>query len=730
MVALMFNAVVRADGEGLSGFYRVVATPIGAATVWLGYIGPWVNAALHAKSGETKAVGSLTHVALATLETMEIDGKLASVDLRPPGRLLLSSEDLKEEKRKIWERRRTQMAPFLNHALLCEALTRTSGIGPVVALAMSAGDGTRATIYRLWKLLCEHGFDESSLHPRFDRCGAPGTLRPAQAGQTKVGRKCALERIGEPIPHPQRPTTEADRIKILQHARLLAKGGMSFSAMYDQIVHRVYVTQYEQTERGRRGIAPAQGTFPNKRQVRHIIESGTKRLERVLRATTKGHFQRNLRGLQGKAYDNVAGPGHAYAIDATIGDIHLRSSVNRAWLIGRPVVYMVVDIWSTAIVGFYVCLAGPSWDTAKVALFSACSDPRLMAELWGFEYIEALTPAPTAPFQVWTDRGEYVSARARETCLALGINFAIDPPYRPDMKGLVEVLHRITKDEQYRFLPGAINARRKELENRPNAKESALTMHEYVRYLHGIFSHYNLFANRTYRLTVEMIGAGVEPTPAGLWRFGHEVGIGYRKAIAQDRLISGLLQRGTAVASRGGIYHESLQYEAEIATLQEWTAHARNFGAIPHPVFHFPGSTSRIWWPDPQGVLNEFSLRASARAGPHISLEEWRDAVAINLSKSDDREYKRLQAVISNIGANESLRKQAVERTAEADALYKGPKPNSREARMLETLSRSNDRPVAPEVPNVVGEFQDTNDSNYDEMMDEVFSLVNRKAAE
>jgi len=731
MVALMFNAVVRADGEDLRGFYRVVATPIGATTVWLAYIGPWADGAeAHTKSSETKVVGGLAQVAFATLDAMEAEGKLASVDLRPPGRLLLSAEDLKEGARNIWERRQRQMAPFLDHGLIADALARTSGIGPVIRLALKGGDGTRATIYRLWKLLCEHGFDACSLQPRFDKCGAPGVLRPTQIGQDKVGPKCLRERLGEPVLHPQRPTTEADRTKILQHARLLTKGGLPAGALYDQIVQRVYVTQYEQTDTGRHGIAPAQGSFPNKRQVRHILESGMKRLERVLRATTQGHFQRNLRGLRGKVYENVAGPGHAYAIDATIGDIHLRSSVNRAWPIGRPIVYLVVDIWSTAIVGFYVCLSGPSWNTAKLALFSTCCDPRLMAELWGFEYIEVLTPTPTAPFQVWTDRGEYVSAGARQTCLSLGINFAVDPPYRPDMKGLVEVLHRITKDQQYHFLPGAINARRKELENRPTAKESALTLREYVRYLHGIFSHYNLFADRARRLTVEMIGAGVQPTPAGLWRFGHEVGVGYRKAIAQDKLISGLLQRGSAVARRDGIFHESLQYEAKIADVQEWTAHARNFGVVEHSVFHFPGSVSRFWWPDPQGVLNEFSLRASARSGPDISNEEWRDALMVDRCKRDEREYKRMQAALRNIEANETLRKRAVDLTAAADALYEGPKPSSREARLLESLARSNAVLPPPDTSDLGGGFRDAPDSSYDALMDEVFSSMNREAAQ
>lgn len=729
MVALIFNEVLRADGEGIHGFFRVVAAPLASATIWLAYIGPWADAGeLLEERQPARAVGSLTEVARETLWAMAREGRLAAVELRPTGKLLAPSEELEVGEKSIWERRLRQMAPFLDHEVVARALAESSGIGPVVRLALTSGEGTRATVYRLWRLLCQNGFEASSLHPRFDRCGAPGTSRPNRAGQRKVGAKTLRERLGEPVEHPQRPTTESDRAKVLQHARILSKAGLPFVELYDQIIQRVYVTQYEQTDAGRRGIAPPQGSFPNKRQVRHIIEAGTKRLERVLRATSQGHFQRNLRGLRGKAYDGVAGPGHAYAIDATIGDIHLRSAVNRAWSIGRPIVYMVVDIWSTAIVGFYVCLSGPSWATAKLALFSTCCDPRLLADLWGFEYIEVLRPSPTAPFQVWTDRGEYVSAGARETCLSLGINFAIDPPYRPDMKGLVEVLHRIAKDKQYHFLPGAINARRKELENRPSAKESALTLREYVQYLHGIFSHYNLFADRNHRLTMEMIGAGVEPTPAGLWRFGHEAGIGYRKALPQDRLITGLLRRGQAVARRDGVFHESLQYEADVVHAQEWTAHARNFGVIEQTVFSFPGSTSRFWWPDPRGEMHEFSLRTSARAPADVSMDEWRDMLMFDRLQKDAREYERLNAALRNMETQSLLRQEAVERTAEADATYQGPKPNSREARLLETMSRGDALPVVVDAPPRRGDVAGSPDAGYDALMDEVFATMNRKA--
>ena len=525
MVALIFNEVLRADGAGLHGFYRVVAAPVQQPSLWLAYISPLPTTS-DGEKPTARVVGSLHHVARSDLDAMVECGSLASVDLQPLGKLLAPSELLKDREKVLWQSRLRLMAPFFDHEQLAQTLRKTKRIGRLVRVALESGEGNRATVYRLWRLLCQHGFDASSLNPRFDRCGAPGVLRPHREGMKKSGRKTMRQRLSEPDLFPQRSTTSQDRIKVLHHARLLSKAGLPFRALYDQLIQRIYVTKYEQTADGLRGILPAQGSFPNRRQVRHIIDSGVDRLERKLRQTTQGHFDRNHRGLRGKAYDGVPGPGHAYAIDATIGDIHLRSGVNRAWPIGRPIVYVVVDVWSTAIVGFYVSLSGPSWRSAKQALFSTFCDQQLLADLWGLEMIEVLNPAPTVPFHFWADRGEYVSAGARETCLELGINLAITPAYRPDLKGLVEVLHRIAKDEQFPFLPGAINARRKELDLRTDARESALTLREYVQYLHRIFAHYNLFANRDDRMTVEMIGAGVQPSPAGLWRFGHEVGVG------------------------------------------------------------------------------------------------------------------------------------------------------------------------------------------------------------
>lgn len=724
MEELSFNAVLRLDGHDLHGFHRVAAVSP-AGNVWLAYVGGWEAAT--PEGAKEPAKGSIALVPIAVLRAMEPIGQAAMVELTPASRLLRLDEDLDAKDNELWAWRKTVAQPMLSPEVLLAALEDTGGLGPVIRASLEASGCSRAAAYKIWALLSEHGFSELSLQPRFDACGAPGVSRPLKPGGLKSGRRNSKQRVDEPEPTPQRGLVEEDTVKILCHYRRLAKVGQTFASLYLQIIEAAYVTEYRVEDGVRIPVMPPQGTFPNPRQVRHVIDSSVKRLERVLRKTTEGHFNRNLRGMLGRSHDGVAGPGITYAIDSTIGDIHLRSSVNRAWVIGRPILYIIVDVWSTAIVGFYVCLAGPSWNSAKVALFSTVCNHQLLADLWGYEPIQTLYPHPKVPFHLLCDRGEYLSAAANGTYKRLGINAQYAPAYRPDLKGIVEVMHRIAKDQQYEFVPGAINARLRELELKKDARESALTMREYVQYLHGVFAHYNLHANREHRMTVEMMAAGVHPSPAGLWRFGYEAGIGGGRHFSQEYFVTNLLPRQTAVARRDGIFLESLQYEADIARQQAWTAAARNFGVIEQPAYHFPGSVSRFWWPNPDGGLEVFRLRDNARALPETTLDDWRDALMVEHMKRDDRQYKRLQAASELAAKQRAMIDKAVELVRVADeGIRPSQIPNAREARALELLIGQHGDATGVDVrPAALVEVERVSTA-YEAVMDDVFNEMNR----
>ena len=311
MEQLMINRVLRIEGDDLDGFYRIVAMPSGADVFWIAYIGQWRDVADDVSAKATPAVGAITYLSISTYLEMERCLLVKVVNIQPKRALLRLPEDFTDSEREKWARRTTVAAPFMDYEKLCESLVQTGGIGPLVREAVSVAGCSRATAYRIWNLLCKNGFDTSSLNLRYEDCGAPGVQRPVGPERKKAGAKSAAELLGSTNHCPQVGVNEEDRIIFLHHFKKIKSPLLTDRQVYDEIVERAYVTQYVQVGNNRIAVMPPQGSFPNYRQYRHIVDTGIKRLERVMRRTTPGHYARNMRGLVGRAYDNVAGPGHA-----------------------------------------------------------------------------------------------------------------------------------------------------------------------------------------------------------------------------------------------------------------------------------------------------------------------------------------------------------------------------------------------------------------------------------
>ena len=64
----------------------------------------------------------------------------------------------------------------------------------------------------------------------------------------------------------------------------------------------------------------------------------------------------NHRKLNSDSIFETLGPGFRYQFDATVADVYLVNRIDRKSVIGRPIVYLVVDVFSRLIVGVHVCL--------------------------------------------------------------------------------------------------------------------------------------------------------------------------------------------------------------------------------------------------------------------------------------------------------------------------------------------------------------------------------------
>jgi DNA-binding phage protein len=698
---LIHNTVFRIlDGQD-AGIYRVILDEIQIGKTAVVRLDP-PEASRPAKGGrkrlmQTKSprkkppppmLGEILWMDRNELHGLKEGEDITAIEIEPDNYTLSDTDN------EVYAYRKSAMAPFLDFDHFREMVLIHRGIGGLVNAVVSTGC-SEAFVRKNFSLLCRYGFAESSLRPtRSLRCGAPGVPRPCDpGGRKKAGAKSIKEKVARASGitiAPEQPGISSDwTIAIMAADKRIPSPKPPMPERCKQIIESAFIKRYRQVDGKLVLIEPKLGDYPNSRQIRRVIAREIPRLQRLLEKTTKGHFTRSLRGLIGRNWKGVVGPGHTWAIDSSIGDIYLRSSVNRAWIIGRPIVYIIVDIWSTAIVGFYVCLDGPSWAMAKVALFCAAAAHELIGELWGYEAMPSLYPAPTMCAALLCDRGEYLSKGAKITGAKLIPCLSYAPPYRPDLKGLVEVIHRIEKDQQYYFVPGAIDQRRAEFElRRYDPSKAVLTIPEYVAYLYQIFTTYNLTAPREGRLDAHMHAAGVFPSPAGLWRYGHEVGIGVRRNLSLSELVTNLLPTESAHVNRHGVMLLGMQYESSTVDEQQWTALARNFGAWDIEANYFPGSVSRIWTPAPASTgLLDLRLSDNSTASRELTFDEAIDAFTVGKLGNAQNEHLRLMTAMAARQKAMDIIARAKELTTEALQKHSGTMPSITEARSLESVT-------------------------------------------
>lgn len=676
-------------------------------------------------------IGRLIFADRDELQLLDDNKHLLRIQVEPEA-FVLSPSDQEQ-----FARRCDIMKGFLEFDNLREKILVCRDISSLVDEAVANSGVSRPLIYKLFSALCRFGFVKSSLRPRRDRCGAKGVLRPCDpGGRQKAGAKTTKQRVAREYGQmlsPEQPGMSSEwRARIMAADRQIPTPKPAMPARIIQILGSAFVKKYRQNGNELVAIDPSLGEYPNNRQIRRILETEMTKLQRLLDKTTKGHFARSNRGMTGKNWQGVSGPGHTWAIDSTIGDIYLRSSVNRAWIIGRPIVYLLVDVWSTAIVGFYVCLTGPSWDTAKVSLFSAAAPPELLGELWGYQPMLSLNPLPTMPAALMCDRGEYLSRAASVTGAKLIPCLSYAPPYRPDLKGLVEVLHRIEKDRQYTFVPGAIDMRRKEFELRKfNPDDAVLTVRDYTQYLYTVFSEYNLIADRSKRLDAHMKSLGVFPSPTGLWRYGHEIGMGVRRDIPLSDLITNLLPAAEGRVTRSGVMFGGKQYGSDVVDEQQWTAYARNFGGWDLNANHFPGSVSKIWVPNSSGKgLMDLQISDYSTASPELTWDEVADAFMFGKLSNAETQHAKTMHALQSLRRVEEIVSNAKILTEEALARYQGSKPTITESRAFETsIIQPASVSTAPIKSNSTAENDELNEAHM-EMMRSIFAAVNEGGAE
>nr|WP_237733572.1 transposase family protein [Vibrio fluvialis] len=153
---------------------------------------------------------------------------------------------------------------------------------------------------------------------------------------------------------------------------------------------------------------------------------------------------------------HALGPGSRFEIDATIADIYVVSDVNRSWIVGRPVVYIVIDVFSRLIVGCYIGFENPSYVAAMQALQVAMTDKVELCRQYGIEIESQDWPAIGFPDAILADRGELLGYQIESLEKSFSVRIENTPPFRGDAKGIVERNFKTLQADFTPFAPGVV----------------------------------------------------------------------------------------------------------------------------------------------------------------------------------------------------------------------------------------------------------------------------------
>lgn len=433
------------------------------------------------------------------------------------------------------------------------------------------------TVYERLRRFWQRGKNKNALLPDYLNCGGEG--KPKGCGEKKRGRPrkyADLPEIGIGV-----NITESDQ-KIFRIA--IAKfynnpKENSLRTAYKLMIREYYSSDilYEENGTKKSILIPPElrPTFTQFKYWYSVELLDIKKTIKERRGAKK--YALEHRAIMSTCKMETIGPGSRYQIDATIADVYLVSKYNRNWIIGRPVIYVIIDAFSRMIAGVYVGLEGPSWTGAMMALANAAVDKVQFCQEYGINIYDTEWPCHHLPDAILADRGELVGTTVETLIPNLNVRIENAASYRADWKGLVERYFRTIHGHIKPFLPGYIDTDFKQRGGRDYRLDSRVDIDQFTEIIINLIRYHN---NHHYLTNYEreemMVSDNVNPIPIELWKWGIENRSGRLRTFPEDIVKLNLMPNGKATITARGIKLKGMYYTCEKALKECWFEKARS----------------------------------------------------------------------------------------------------------------------------------------------------------
>ena len=461
-----------------------------------------------------------------------------------------------------------------------------------ISHAISISDKGKSTIYRLVRRYWQRGQIKNSLLPDYKNSGAAGKRRNftnSKAGRPRIYGIGRGEAVHESI---------RKQFRIICDKYLMNDKGYSIRYAYNKF-GKAYKLKYPDV---------AEHEIPTHRQFQYFYQTEYTKTNQIIKQTPKGVYNKDVRPLHGTATEQALGPGSRYEIDATIADIYLVDDNDPNKVIGRPTIYMVIDVFSRMVAGFYIGFDNASFPVAMKALISSFRSKVDACESYGIDISEEQWPCVGIPDVLLADRGELMSHQANYLVDAIGVRLESAPPRRGDAKGIVERSFGTLQAKFKPYMPGVVTGNKiKKHGEKDYRVEAAVAKSDFVEImLYSILAH-NLNKPLEKYDRAPDIPESIPSIPIELWRWGLQYRTGRLRTIDTDIAKILLLPREKVTVSELGIKLWGVIYSGKEVIQAGWMHRssevtrpkklyaAYELGSVDH-IYLFPEEGKNIFW--------------------------------------------------------------------------------------------------------------------------------------
>ena len=279
-------------------------------------------------------------------------------------------------------------------------------------------------------------------------------------------------------------------------------------------------------------------------------------------------YQRNNRPLLGDGVQSFASSVGKGMLDSTICDIYLVSDTGE--VIGRPVLTACVDAYSGMCCGYALTWEGGMYSLRELML-NIVSDKVLHCQKYGISITKTDWNCDSLPGELISDMGKEYTSNTFEQIVDLGVSLTNLPPYRPELKGVVEKFFDVIQNLYKPILKGkgVIEPDFQERGARDYRKDACLTLMEFEKILlHCIIFYNSKRVLKDFPYSEDMLKSKVQPYSNCIWNWCMERKTANLVQTDIQQLILTMLPRAQGKFTRYGLSVGKLHYRHDNYTEQ------------------------------------------------------------------------------------------------------------------------------------------------------------------